>query len=181
MRQALTVAIFILSFLLFGWVGYDYMQSGDELVRVDLQGPVGQTGPIELDPDMNPIRLILKMSYEIEIAEIDEPAYDYEIVLADVKGVRLFREVGGQREKRDDNTPVFAAKSMAHVVQTFSVEEAGQYVVDWNITADKAKIVQQSVLFRRNVRPFQIGYLIAGVICFGLGFLLLIRRRPRAR
>jgi len=181
MRKPLAVILLLLSIGMFGWVGYDYQNSGGALMQVDLAGSHGSLKPIELKPDMGQIRFLLNVSYEIDILEQDVSAYEYEAALSGLRGKIIFREAGSQREKRDDNTPQSENRSVSHVLKTIEVSETGAYELAWTVTPDAARITELSMTLREHVRPFQTGYFIAGLICFGLGFLILRQRRPRSR
>ena len=177
MLKPLALFLFVVGILLIGWVGYDYSTSGREVARFDLAGEAGSTGLIDLDPSMNPMRAILSVSYEIELLKGDAPAFDYSIILNGPGGLSVFEANGQQRDKREDNTPEYATKTSEQVIKTFDVPSPGAYLLDWRITPAEAKISAQSLQLRQNVNPLKIPYLVAGVVSFGLGILLLITRR----
>ncbi|MCC3304363.1 hypothetical protein [Sneathiella sp. HT1-7] len=178
MRKFLILLI-LLGLGLTGWVGYDYSTSGEEIARFELTGESGSTDLISLEPSLNSMRALLSVTYEIELLAGSATAFDYSIMLTGPGGLTAFTAEGQQRDKREDNTPEYATKNSEQVLKTFAVPAPDDYVLDWRITPDKAKVISGAISLRRNVEPLRIPYLIAGVVCFGLGVLLLIRERRK--
>lgn len=177
--RKLSVLLLLVGLALIGWVGFDYSTSGKEIARFELAGEAGSTDLISLEPSLNSMRALLSVTYEIELLAGSATAFDYSIMLTGPGGLTAFTAEGQQRDKREDNTPEFATKTSEQVLKTFAVPAPGDYVLDWRITPDKAKIISGAISLRRNVEPLRIPYLIAGVICFGLGVFLLIRTRRK--
>lgn len=169
-RKTLTFFLVVCGLGLIGWVGYDYSTSGREIARFDLAGELGNTDLIELDPSMNPMRAILSVTYEIELLKGSTVAFDYSIVMMGPGGISLFNAKGRQRDKREDNTPEYVAKTSEQVIKTFDVTAPGQYLLDWQISLKEASIQSQTIFLRRNVQPLRIPFLTAGIACFGFGF-----------
>ena len=179
MKKSFVIFLFLLGIGLIGWVGYDYSTSGREVAQFDLSGAAGSTALVDLDPSMNPMRALLTVTYEIELLKGDTKVFDYSVILNGPGGIEVFKAEGQQRDKREDNTPEYATKTSDQVIKTFDIPAPGAYLLDWRIIPAEAKITVQTLKIRQNVRPLQIPYLIAGAVCFGLGFLLLVRRRQR--
>ena len=180
MRKILIFVLIIVGLGLIGWVGYDYSTSGEEIARIELAGTSGSTDLIELDPAMNPMRALLLVKYDIELLKGSTAAFDYSILMTGPGGIKAFETAGQQRDKREDNTPEYVTKNSEQVIKTFAVQAPGEYLLDWQVTPAEAKILEQSISLRRNVVPLRIPYLIAGVVCFVLGVLLLTVGRRRA-
>lgn len=178
--RKLFVLLLLIGLGLIGWVGYDYSTSGEEIARFELAGEAGSTDLISLDPSQNPMRALLSVKYEIELLSSSTPAFEYSVLMVGPAGLNVFDTKGQQRDKRDDNTPEYATKTSEQVIETFSISAPGDYLLDWRITPDKAKIISQKISLRRNAEPLRVPYLIAGGICFALGVLLLIRSRRKS-
>ncbi len=177
--RKLYVLLLLLGLGLIGWVGYDYSTSGEEIARYELAGEAGSTDLISLDPSQNPMRALLSVEYEIELLSSSTPAFKYSVLMTVPGGLEVFKTEGQQRDKREDNTQEYAMKISEQVIDTFSISAPGDYLLDWQITPNKAKIISQRIYLRRNVEPLKIPYLIAGGVCFALGVLLLIWRRRK--
>ncbi|MBO0334046.1 hypothetical protein J0X12_10495 [Sneathiella sp. CAU 1612] len=178
--RKLPVLLILVGLGLIGWVGYDYTTSGEEIARFELAGEAGSTDLISLEPSLNSMRALLSVTYEIELLAGSATAFDYSIMMTGPGSLTVFTAEGQQRDKRDDNTPEYATKTSEQVIKTFAVPAPGEYLLDWRIVPDKARITSRSISLRRNVEPLRIPYLIAGVACFGLGVLLLIRKRRKS-
>ncbi|USG62059.1 hypothetical protein NBZ79_03610 [Sneathiella marina] len=183
MPRILPFIIFAISFGLLGWAGYDYIESGVETGVIQMTGEVGRSNPINLEPSMSPMRVLLKVEYNIELLETDNKAFEYDIVLRDAGGDVLFDTAGEHRDKREDNTPEYATKSSLIVLATKDISTAGAHIIDWKILPQKATILAQTIILRGNVRPAQWPLVILGAVAFvlGIGSLRYRRRKLRQR
>ncbi|WP_334129902.1 hypothetical protein [Sneathiella sp.] len=181
MKRHYFLLLFLAGAGLIGWAAYDYSTSGREAVRFELQGPEGSTPLVRLDPAMNPMRALLDISYEIELREESNPAFEYSIILVGPGGLPAFTAEGVQRDKREDNAPEYASRTAEQVITDFDVPAPGDYLFDWRITPEKATISAQAISLRRNVTPLRLPLLIAGVACFAVAVLaLLLTRKKRS-
>lgn len=178
--RKLSVLLLLIGLALIGWVGFDYSTSGREVARFELSGEEGSTDIFQLDPSQNPLRALLSVKYEIELLGQNTPAFQYSVLMTGPGGLEAFKAEGQQRDKREDNTPEYVTKTSEEIIETFSVAAPGDYLLDWRIVPEKAKIISQSITLRENVTPLRVPYLIAGGVSFILGVLLLIRRRKRS-
>ncbi|MDF2367949.1 hypothetical protein [Sneathiella sp.] len=177
--RKLYVLLLLIGLGLIGWVGYDYSTSGEEVARFELAGEAGSTDLISLDSSQNPMRALLSVEYEIELSSSSTPAFEYSVLMTGPGGIEAFKAEGQQRDKREDNTPEYATKTSEQVIETFSVSAPGDYLLDWRVMPDRAKIISQKISLRRNVEPLRVSHLIAGGVCFALGVLFLIRGRRK--
>ena len=178
--RKLSVLLLLLGLVLIGWVGFDYSTSGKEVARFDVSGEQGSTDLFQLAPAQNPLRALLSVEYEIELLDSSTPAFQYSVLLAGPGGLEVFKAEGQQRDKREDNTPEYVTRTSEQVIETFSVPTPGDYLLDWRIVPEKAKIISQEITLRQNVAPLRVPYLIAGGVCFILGVIFLIRGRKKS-
>lgn len=178
--RKLSFLLLLTGLALVGWVGFDYSTSGNEIARFELAGQEGSSDLFQLDPSQNPLRALLSVTYEIELLEGSTPAFQYSVLMAGPGGLEAFKAEGQQRDKRDDNTPEYVTRTSEQVIDTFSIPAPGEYLLDWRVTPEKAKIISQKIILRENVTPLRVPYLIAGGVCFILGALLLIRGRKKS-
>lgn len=172
--------MFVIAFGLFGWAGYDYVESGVESSVIDITGEAGRSDPINLDPSMSPMRGVLKVDYDSDLLEADNKAFTYNATLQGSDSEVLFDAKGELRDKREENTPVFSTKSSLTVLATFDIPAAGAYTFSWKIIPQKATITVRSIVLRRNVRPAQWPLVILGAVSFVLGIVSLQYRRRKA-
>ena len=172
--------LLLIGLALVGWVGFDYSTSGNEIARFELAGQEGSSDLFQLDPSQNPIRALLSVTYEIELLGGSTPAFQYSVLMTGPGGLEAFKAEGQQREKREDNTPEYVTRTSEQVIENFSISAPGDYLLDWRVTPEKARIINQEITLRENVVPLRVPFLVAGGICFILGVLLLIRGRKKS-
>ncbi|MEH6525888.1 MAG: hypothetical protein V7723_07415 [Sneathiella sp.] len=180
MPKILPFIIIVSAFGLFGWAGYDYVESGEEAGVINLPGKTGSSNLINLDPSMSPMRVLLKVDYEIDLLEADNKAFEYGVILKSTNSGALFDVMGAQRIKREGNTPEFDSNTALIVLATFDIPTAGAYIFDWEVDDQEAKISDQWIVMRRNVRPAPWPLVILGVVCFVLGIISLRYRQRRS-
>jgi hypothetical protein len=179
MRKYIVPLLFLAGAGLIGWVAYDYSTSGSEVARFELHGTEGSGRLVTLDPSMNPMRAVLTVSYDIELMEENNRAFDYSVIMVGPGGMQTFTAEGQQRDKREDRTPEYASKTSEQVIKTFDIPAPGDYLLDWRIMPEKAQVTAQAISLRRNVTPLRVPFLIAGGACILLAFLFLLRSRKR--
>ena len=180
MPKFLPFILIVIAFCSFGWAGYDYAESGEELSVIDLEGQEGSLAPFEFDPPMSPMRALLRVDYEIELADVDNKAFIYDFLVQGPGGVVVFKAIGEQRDKRNDNTPEFNNKTEQLVLGTFEIPANGIYVIEWRVVPGTAKIASQKLILKQRVSPLQWPLLFLGMLSFVLGVLVIAYLRHRS-
>jgi hypothetical protein len=180
MPKIVPFLLIAVAFCSFGWAGYDHAESGEEFAVFDLEGQEGSSAPFELVLSMSPMRLIFRVAYEIELADADNKAFTYDILVQGPGGLVVFKAIGEQRDKRNDNTPEFNNKTEQLVLGTFEIPVNGIYVIDWRVTPRTAKIGSQKLILKQQVSPLQWPLLLFGILSFVLGVFAIAYLRLKS-
>jgi hypothetical protein len=167
---------FLASVFLFGWEMNRYVTSGTEISAIPLQSSEGEISNIYLKAEMAPVRIILTVTYEIDLQSGANKAYDYEVNLRDQTGKSYVLDDRSQTDQLSDQGSSFEVNSHDHIIGTFEPLVDGSYDITWKINAHKANIKQSALKLRRNVSELKILWMIGAGLFFAAGVALLIGR-----
>jgi len=173
MYKILVLFLFLVSVVSFGWGMHNYAASGDEIVSKPLTGTEGEELLPSLTKDMSPVRVFLQVSSEINIQDETNEAYRYEIDILDPLGRHVAGDKRTQTEKKEDQGSGFEKNKDNHVIDTFPVEESGQYRMAWKVIPKRAEITSIAYSLRRNVEGVNIPLMVFAGACFILGWIVL--------
>lgn len=140
--------------------------------------PARQIGPIELSPDMNPLRL--NLHFDAGTTRTRRDIVRYEIELRDASGETIWQERDEYRKSEDSTSNV--PKSMTTSVRQFQVQQDGEYSFEASVRPIGSGVIVKEVFLelRRNVTGYSMP-VVAGIggACL-LGFILAVvgRKRP---
>lgn len=173
MSKFLALILFLISAASFGWGMHKYASSGDEIVSKPLTGMAGEELLPSLTMDMSPVRVFLQVSSEINIQDGTNEAYRYEIGILDPIGRHVAGDKRTQTEKKEDQGAGFDKNKDNHVIDTFSVEESGQYRMMWQVIPKRGEVTSIAYSLRRNVEGINIPLMVFAGACFILGWIVL--------
>ena len=171
----------------FGYWAYMSYLSGHEIVSRPLAFVPGgvqlpdrppldlSSGPMQLDPAANPMRLVLGVTVSRARSEVD-----FRLVLVDAAGTVVWDEQGriqqavsqDDRRYRADQT-----RYLRHAAELFEIEQPGRYT----LYAEIARVDGPEITLRGNVsKPLMLVYLQFGAIGL-VGLVLLVRGEIRRR
>lgn len=178
MRKYIVLMLFVGSIGLFAWSINQYATSGEEISSTALTRGQSVLPPVHLDVSMSPVRVILGVSYEMQVTDGQSDAYRYRVNIKDPASTEVIAVQHTQSEKKEDQESSFQQKNSNHIVGTFPVNQSGAYLIEWNLWTKKAKVTAISLQLRRNAEPMDwVQMTIAGVL-FALGWLVLLTGRP---
>ncbi|MBO6826718.1 MAG: hypothetical protein JJ879_11000 [Sneathiella sp.] len=173
MYRFLVIVLFLISAVSFGWAMHKYASSGEEVISKPLKGLYGNEILPSLTLDMSPVRVFLEVKSEINVQDVSNPAYAYEIDIIDPVGRRVGGEARTQTEKKEDTGSSFEKNTLNHVIDTFEITESGQFVMNWKLMPKRAKIISIGYSLRKNVEGMNIPLMIFAGGCFVLGWIVL--------
>ncbi|MBL4740336.1 MAG: hypothetical protein JKY12_05040 [Sneathiella sp.] len=179
MQKFLFIVCFVGSLGLFGWTLNDYATSGGQLFTAPLSHKYGSLPPVYLDPSMSPMRLLLKVRYEVDLRDLTNQTYVFDVVVKDPAGDIVLSARGAPSEKKSDKGEVTQRNTQNHVLGSFDVLEDGAFLIDWKVEARRAKIKQMTIELRRNVSDLNILNLVIAGALFSFGVILIFLRRFR--
>ncbi|MEH6404748.1 MAG: hypothetical protein V7750_15335 [Sneathiella sp.] len=181
MQKFLFIVFFVGSVGLFGWTLNDYATSGEKVLEVPLTDKTGALPPVQLDPSMSPMRLFLKVRYEIVLRDSTNDTYVYDAEVKNPAGDIILSDHGAPSEKKDDKGSITQRSRQNHVIGSFDVLEDGAYFINWKIRDKRAKITQMSIELRRNVSDLNILNLVIAGVFFVLGVIVIFIGRSKRR
>jgi|GEM_PF-2126106 len=177
MQKLLFIVFFVGSLGLFGWTLNDYATSGEQVFNAPLTTHAGALQPVQLDPSMSPMRLLLKVQYEVVLRDLTNHTYVFDIEVKNPAGDIILSEQGNPSEKKSDKGSVTQRNTQNHVIGSFDVLEDGAFLIDWKIEAKRATIKQMSIELRRNVSDLNILNLAIAGVLFVFGVIVIFLRR----
>lgn len=147
---------------------------------LEVEGGVHQLeiGPIELSPDMNPIRAL--WHFEVSSSVTRRDILGYELALHDASGDTVWQEEGSHRKSEDKTSNV--TKSLTNAGDVFDVEQAGEYSLEASVRTigSSVNLEEASLELRRNVAGFSPLLLagLGGIALLGLILAVVGRKKP---
>ncbi|WP_169567622.1 hypothetical protein [Sneathiella limimaris] len=182
MKKALILVLFVVSAGLFGWEMNRYATSGTEITSIPLSANTGTIDNLILTPEMSKTRLILSISYEVNLQEGLNRLYTYQVALRDQGGQLVAEEDRTHEKSLGDQGSAYEANSQNHIISSFDVPVTGSYQVSWDLNPKKASIKEATLKVRRNVSDLNIPILVISGILFALGWVLIfISRRSNIK
>lgn len=137
-----------------------------------------QIGPIELSPDMNPIRV--NLLFDAGTRNTRRDILRYEIALRNASGETIWQEKEEYRKSEDNTSSV--PKSMTASVGQFQVQQEGEYSFEASVRPVASGVIVEDVSLelRRNVAGYSMPILagIGGVGLLGIILAVVGRKRP---
>lgn len=180
MYKFLVIFLFLIAAISFGWAMHKYASSGEEIIAKPLTGMYGEEIIPQLTMNMSPVRIFLEVNSEINVQDVTNTAYVYEVEIIDPTGHPVVEERHTQTEKKEDQGPSFEKNRQSHIVDTFTVEESGDYRVLWKVMPKRAKVTSVAYSVRRNVEGMNIPLMVFAGACFVLGWIVLFFGRGNA-
>jgi len=190
--RATGVALFLIGIItLVGYMMYVVFLSGEKLGTYTIQefdgsivsfggfrmtsGSTQSThtvGPLVLSPDMNPLRLNLKINQRGGGASIGSSGLHYEFELLDRLGNSVWKRSGGYSDSEDSGS-----KTVNISLGVLDVEQAGEYVLLCDLKDKrtfKPVITKAEVAVRKNVaRANKQVYILGGAAAI-VGFVMMM-------
>ncbi len=130
-------------------------------------------GPLSLSPDMNPLRMILKINQQGGKSSIGSSGLHYEFELLDRLGNSVWKRSGGYSDSEESS----GSKTVNISLGILDVEQAGEYVLLCDLKDKrtfKPVITKAEVAVRRNVaRANKQVYILGGAAAF-IGFVMMM-------
>lgn len=156
--------------------------SGSNVGEYALQDSAGsqaqQLGPIELSPDMNPLRV--NLHFDAGTSKTRRDIVRYEIALHNASGETIWQERDEYRKSEDSTSNV--PKSMTTSVRQFQVQQEGEYGLEASVRPIGSGVIVKDVTLelRRNVAGYSMPVVagIGGVCLLGIILAVVGRKRP---
>lgn len=181
MQKVLYFICFGASIALFGWTLNDYATSGEQVFETTLEDKSGSLKPVMLDPSMSPMRLLLKVQYEITLRDLTNNTYVFDAEVKDPAGDVILSGHGAPSKKKDDKGSITERNSQNHVVGSFDVVEGGAFLLSWNVKEKRATINGMSMELRRNVSDLNVINLSVAGLLFVLGWIIIFTGRRKTK
>lgn len=164
--------------LLVGYNVYNALFTGTEFERVAISGD-GESvvENIELTPDMNPVRALVRAKYEISWSsgdirqDTDGRELRAEVTMLDAEGKIVWEDaVDFRRDSEEERRG--RTKDSTQYLRTFDVTEAGQYSFASNVHVFRGSLKEIELVFKQNVTPLSVPVVVLGVILVLAGLIM---------
>ena len=149
-----------------------------ETVRVStLQGKVGATDPVMVNPDMNPMRLVMAMDYWSKSFSTIHRYIDYRITAKPESGTVLWQASG--RVASNSDTKTFSNSTNHPSIQTFDVISAARISFHYKIEPENLRYKGGTLKLKRNVTQHSLFITFTGLTLLVIGVLILANNQRK--
>ncbi len=145
-----TAFILILASLIpLGTSLYAVFISGETVREIPLQGKAGATSPVSVDPEMNPLRLLLSMDYGGKAFSSVQRNITYQVTAYDEDKISLWTGDGRVSSKSDSK--IISNQTHYSSLQTFEIDKPQAIYFDYSVESKNLRYKGGSLILNRNV------------------------------
>ena len=179
MKIKIAAAVFIgLGAVLVGYNIYKALFTGTEFDRISLEG-AGEavTRPVELSPDMNPLRALVHANYEVKWYEGDIRSDStgreirVEVSMLDPAGKTVWED-SVDYYRSDEEAGRRVTKNTTQYLRTFEVTRAGNYTFRSNVHVFRGSLEEVELVLKQNVAKMSVLSVILGVLLVLAGLVM---------
>lgn len=154
-----------------------WLKIGSVTFGAEKKNIIHNAGPIKLEPEMNPLRAILKIKRKRANSR-PLASLNYDIALVDSKGNKVFEKSGKhtkqRKPKKKNDTTV--QKSTSIPLGTFDVQESDNYAILCSLKdqGERSFSSEAIIQVRRNVTMMNPVIPITGGVLAAIGLVMLI-------
>ena len=152
--------------------------SGSEVENFYLDGRSNQTAPVHLEPEMNPLRLLIEMDVGTKAFSNVQRYVEYFITAKRETGETLWVEDGRVSVSSDKKNVMNQTHYSS--VQTFDIDEAMDVQFIYQIKEANLRYKGGSMTLKRNVSRHNWIITIIGVVLLVSGVLMLVNNKKKA-
>ena len=180
MKIKIAAAVLIgLGAVLIGYNVYNALFTGTEFERTSLTGD-GEvvTRQVELTPDMNPLRALVRVKYEVQWYESDirndttGREIRVEVTTLDAAGKTVWED-SVDYYRSDDEETRRRIHDTTQYLRTFDVPRAGTYTFTSNMHVFRGSLEDVELVLKQNVAKLSVMSVILGVILVLAGLVMV--------
>jgi hypothetical protein len=145
--------------------------SGSQAAELPLKSRDDQTAVIRLDPDMNPLRLLITMDYGSKAFSTAQRHIKYVVSALDSNGRTLWTEDG--RASVSGDAKVISNQTYYSSLQTFDIDEPTEVQFKYRIEEANLRYKGGYLTLKRNVRRHNWALTIPGLVMLVTGILII--------
>ena len=151
--------------------------SGSEVTTFPLKGHEGHTGFTTLQPDMNPIRLLITLEYGSKAFSTVQRYIEYSVTAKAQSGDPLWEEDG--RASITSDKKVISDQSHHSSLQTFDIDAPTDVQFDYKIEEENLRFKGGYLTLKRNVTPHNWLLTIIGLVILVTSILIFASNQKR--
>jgi hypothetical protein len=151
--------------------------SGSDIEEFPLQGKHGETEAVSLQPDMNPLRLIISMDYGMKAFGTAQRYIEYEVTANIDEGRILWIEDG--RASVSGDKKFTGDKTHYSSLQTFDVDAPVDVLFSYKIEEANLRYKGGSLTLKRNVTRHNWFLTITGLVLLVSGILIFASNQKK--
>ena len=173
------MTLILISLLPLGMTLQAIFFSGSEVAELPLKGRNDKTAVIRLDPDMNPLRLLITMDYGSKAFSTVQRHIKYAVSALDTNGSTLWTEDG--RASVSGDSKVISNQTHYSSLQTFDIDTPTDVQFKYAIEEANLRYKGGHLTLKRNVTRHSWALTITGLVMLVSGIMVFSLNQKKAK
>jgi hypothetical protein len=173
------ITLILISLLPLGMTLQAIFFSGSEVVELPLKGRDDKTAVVRLDPDMNPLRLLITMDYGSKAFSTVQRHIKYVVSALDKNGRTLWTEDG--RASVSGDSKAISNQTHYSSLQTFDIDVPTEVQFKYTIEEANLRYKGGHLTLKRNVTHHSWTLTITGLVMLVSGILIFSLNQKKAQ
>jgi len=173
------ITLILISLLPLGMTLQAIFFSGSQVTELPLKGREDKTAEIRLEPDMNPLRLLITMDYGSKAFSTVQRHINYVVSALDSNGRTLWTEDG--RASVSGDSKVISNQTHYSSLQTFDIDAPTEIQFKYTIEEANLRYKGGYLTLKRNVTRHSWALTIAGLVMLVSGILIFSWNQKNAQ